>query len=161
MMEFLWWIIALLLIVGGMVGIVVPLLPGTTLIFAGLWLIAWCDGFLHVGAGTLWLLAVLAVLAWVVDQVAALLGVQRVGASTLAVIGALIGSVLGLFGGLPGLLLGPILGAMACEWLAVRDPTQAARVGVAAGLSFIVAMALKLGLAFAMLGVFALRWWLA
>lgn len=159
-MEMLWWGIALMLIVTGMIGIVVPLIPGTLLIFAGLWLLAWCDGFLHVGSGTLWLLAVLAVLAWVVDHVAALLGVQRVGASTLSIVGALIGSVLGLFGGLPGLLLGPVIGAMAGEWMAVRDHVQTARVGAAAGLSFIVAMALKLGLAFAMLGVFALRWWL-
>jgi len=158
-MEILWFVLAGLAIVVGFVGIFIPLLPGPPLIFAGLWLIAWVDQFLHVGMGTLSLLAGLAALAWLIDNIAALLGVKRAGASMLSMLGAVIGSVLGLFGGLLGILLGPIIGAMIGEWLAVRDHAQTARVGIAAGLSFIVAVALKLGLACAMLGVFALRWW--
>jgi uncharacterized protein YqgC (DUF456 family) len=158
--DILWLALAALAILVGLAGIVVPLLPGTALVFAGLWLIAWRDGFLHVGAGTLSILAVLAVLAWVVDQVATLLGVRRVNASPLAMGGALLGGLLGMLGGLPGILLGPVVGAMLGEWLVVRDHAQTARVGMAAGSSFIVAVALKLGLAFAMLGVFALRWWI-
>ncbi len=158
-MEILWLVLAGLAIVVGFVGIFIPLLPGPPLIFAGLWLIAWVDQFRHVGMGTLSLLAGLAALAWLIDHIAALLGVKRAGASILSMLGAMIGSVLGLFGGLLGILLGPIIGAMIGEWLAVRDHVQTARVGIAAGLSFVVAVALKLGLACAMLGVFALRWW--
>lgn len=104
------------------------------------------------------LLGVMAVLAWGVDYLAATLGVKRVGASGKAVAGAAIGTVLGIFGGLPGLILGPIVGAMAGEWLARRDAAQAGRAGLAAGLGFIVAVAANLGMAIAMLGVFAFAW---
>ena len=86
------------------------------------------------------------------------MGVKRVGASGKAVAGAAIGTVLGLFAGLPGLILGPIVGAMAGEWLARRDAAQAGRAGLAAGVGFIVAVAAKLGIAIAMLGVFAFAW---
>ena len=159
-MQLLLFIVVILAVVAGTVGTVVPLLPGVPLVFGGLWLIAWLDGYAHVGTATLWLLGALTLLAALVDHVAALLGVKRVGASGLAVAGAFAGGLLGLFGGLPGAILGPIFGAMAGEWLAERDHRQAARVGVAAGVSFIVAMALKLGIVFAMLAVFGLMWWL-
>ena len=52
--------------------------------FGGLWLIAWLDGYAHVGAPSLWMLGILAALALVVDYLAAVLGVKRVGASGLA-----------------------------------------------------------------------------
>lgn len=159
-MEILLLILAVLTILGGIVGTVVPLLPGTPLVFAGLWLLAFLDGYAHVGAGTLWLLGLLALLAFVVDHLAAVMGVQRAGASRQAVIGALVGGLLGFLGGLPGIIIGPVIGAMLGEWLAGRGHSQAARVGTAAGLSFIVAVALKLGIVMAMLGAFALMWWL-
>jgi len=81
--------------------------------------------------------------------------VKRAGASGLAVWGAAIGAVLGIFAGLPGLILGPIVGAVAGELLARRPLEQASRAGVAAGIGFVVAMAAKLGIAVAMMCVFA------
>ncbi len=158
-MQTLLLMVAILAVVIGVIGTLAPMLPGVPLVFGGLWLVAWLDGHAHVGTLTLWLLAALMLLAALVDQVAALLGVKRVGASWLAVAGAFVGGLLGLFGGLAGAIVGPIAGAMAGEWLAERDHAQALRVGAAAGVSFIVAMALKLGIVFAMLAVFALAWW--
>ena len=159
-MDILLLIFAVLLILAGIVGTALPLLPGTPLVFFGLWLLAHLDGYVHVGAATLWLLAFLALLAFVVDHLAAVMGVQRAGASRQAVIGAFLGGLLGFLGGLLGIIIGPVIGAMLGEWLAGRGHGQAARVGTAAGLSFIVAVALKLGIVMAMLGVFALIWWL-
>ena len=95
-MEPLLLILAILAVVAGVVGTVVPMLPGTPLVFAGLWLIAWLDGYAHAGTVTLWILAALTLLAALVDHVAALLGVKRVGASGLAVAGAFVGGLLGL-----------------------------------------------------------------
>lgn len=154
-MDIALWILAGVAVLLGLVGLVLPLLPGTPLLFGGLWLAAWLDGYARVGGWVVLLLGVLALLAWAVDYVAAALGVQRAGASGLAMAGAGIGAVLGLLGGLPGLILGPILGAMVGEWIARRDARQATRAGIAAGLGFIIAIAAKLGLAAAMLGVFA------
>ena len=158
-MEIFLCILGVLAVLGGIAGTVLPFLPGPPLVFAGLWLLAWLDGFVHVGAGTLWRLGIFTALALAVDLLAAALGVKRVGASRLAVAGALVGGLLGLFGGVIGVIVGPIAGAMLGEWLAVRDHGQAVRIGAAAGISFIVAMAVKLGIVFAMLAVFALAWW--
>ena len=157
-MDIALWIVAAAAVLLGIAGMVLPLLPGTPLLFGGLWLAAWLDGYTRVSVTVVVALGVMAVLAWVVDYVAATLGVKRVGASGKAVAGAAIGTVIGLFAGLPGLVLGPVIGAMAGEWLARRDAAQAGRAGLAAGLGFIVAVAAKRGIAIAMLGVFGFPW---
>jgi uncharacterized protein len=149
------WILAGVAVLVGLAGVVLPLLPGTPLLFGGLWLAAWLDGYAKVGVGVVVALGILALLAWAVDYVAAVLGVKRVGASGLAMAGAGVGTLLGLFAGLPGLIVGPVIGAVAGEWIARKDSAQATRAGLAAGIGFIVAMAAKLGIAAAMLGVFA------
>jgi uncharacterized protein YqgC (DUF456 family) len=153
-MDIALWIVAAIAVLLGIAGMVLPLMPGTPLLFGGLWLAAWIEGYSRVSGTVVVLLAVMAVLAWGIDYLAATLGVKRVGASGKAAAGAAIGTVLGIFGGLPGLILGPIVGAMAGEWLARRDAAQAGR----AGLGFIVAVAAKLGIAIAMLGVFGFAW---
>ena len=130
-------------------------MPGTPLLFGGLWLAAWLDGYSKVSVTVVVVLGVMALLAWAVDYVAAALGVKRAGASGMAMAGAGIGALVGLFAGLPGLILGPIVGAMAGEWIARKDQAQATRAGLAAGLSFIAAIAVKIGIAVAMLGTFA------
>lgn len=149
---------ALVAILLGFAGIVLPLLPGMPLLFGGLWLLAWIDGFSRVGVTTVVVLAVMAVLAWLVDYVAAALGVRRTGASRLAVIGAAIGAVVGIAAGIVGVLVGPVIGAVVGEWFARRDRVQAARAGAAAGFGFVLAVAAKIGIAFTMLGVFAVAW---
>lgn len=157
-MEAVWPILALILVVLGLAGVVLPLLPGMPLLFGGLWLLAWSDGFARVGEFTVVLLGILAVLAWAIDYLAATLGVKRVGASGLAVAGAAIGTVLGLAAGLVGVLVGPVLGAIAGEWLARRNGAQASRAGLAAGISFLLGIVAKIGIAFTMVGLFAVAW---
>jgi hypothetical protein len=149
------WIVAIALVVVGVAGLVLPVLPGTPLLFGGLWLAAWIDGYAKVGVWVVVLLGVLALLAWAADYVAAALGVQRAGASKLAMAGAALGAIFGLALGLIGLVIGPVIGAMVGEWIARRDARQATKAGLAAGLGFIVAVAAKLGIAVAMLVVFA------
>ncbi len=149
---------AIVLVVLGLAGILLPMLPGTPLVFAGLWLLAWLDDFSRVSVATVVVLAAMALLAWLVDYIAAALGVRRSGASGLAVLGAAIGALLGLAAGLVGVVVGPIAGAVIGEWLARRNHVQAARAGLAAGLGFLLAVAAKIGLAFTMLGIFAVAW---
>ena len=89
----------------------------------------------------------------------------RVGASRLAMLGAALGALFGIFLGLPGLLLGPFAGAVAGELLHRRNLQagtlgHAAKVGAGTWLGILLGTALKLALAFAMLGLFALAWWL-
>lgn len=151
----LWYVLATILVIVGLVGTVLPALPGVPLVFCGLLLAAWADGFAHAGVFTLFVLGALTVLALGIDFVAGVLGAKKVGASRYAVIGAALGTLVGLFFGLPGLLLGPFVGALAGELVAGGTLRQATGVGVGAWLGFLVGAIAKLAICFAMLGIFA------
>ena len=154
-MAILGWVLGALLVAAGLVGVVVPGLPGAPLVFVGLLLAAWADGFAHVGAGTILVLAGMTALSFVADILAAGWGVKRAGAGRAAVVGAMLGMVGGLFFGLPGIVIGPFAGAVAGEFIAHRDLARAGRAGAAAWLGFLLAIGIKAGLVFAMIGVFA------
>lgn len=152
--SLLLWTLAVLLIAAGIAGTVLPALPGPGLIFVGFLVGAWADDFQRVGPAILVLLALLTVVAYLVDLAATVLGVQRSGASGRAVVGAAIGLFAGIPFGLPGLLLGPFAGAVLAELTVRNDLRQASRAGFAAWLGFIVGTVAKLAIVFAMLGIF-------
>jgi hypothetical protein len=153
-MTALLWTLAIALVAVGLVGVVLPAVPGTLLIFAGLLIGAWADGFTRVGAGTLVVLAVLAAASYGIDFVAAALGVKRLGASRRAMAGAALGTLLGLPFGLPGLIVGPFVGALLGELTTNRDLMRAGRMGVAAWIGFAIGMVAKVAVAFLMIGIF-------
>ena len=154
MSDVVLWILSAALIVAGLAGTVLPALPGTALVLGGILLGAWIDDFTRVGWGSLGVITALAVLAWVLDYVAGLLGAKQAGASRQALIGAALGTVAGLFMGLVGVLFMPLVGAAIGEWLARRDHGQALKVGVATWLGLIAGMVSKVVIAFVMIGVF-------
>jgi len=158
--DVLLWLLAITLIVGGLVGTLLPVLPGAPLVFFGLWVLALIDHYQHVGTPTLVLLGVLAVLSALIDFVASSLGVQRVGASRQAVSGALAGSIIGAFFGIPGLLFGPFIGAVAGELMARSRLDQAARVGIATWVGMLLGSLAKLALGLAMIAIFAFAWFI-
>lgn len=153
-MSLLLWTLAIVLIVVGMVGIVMPAVPGTWLIFGGLVLAAWADDFTRVGVWTLVVIGVIAAASYTIDFVAAAAGAKKLGASKRAMVGAALGTLAGLVFGLPGLIVGPFVGAVLGELSMDRDWKKAGRAGVAAWIGFAVGTALKIGMAFAMLGIF-------
>jgi uncharacterized protein YqgC (DUF456 family) len=159
-MDSLLWVLAAGLIILGLLGTVLPVLPGTALVLAGVILGASVDDFARVSVGVVVLVGVLAVLAWVLEWAAGLLGAQRAGASRQALLGAAIGTVLGLALGLIGVLFMPLLGAAVGEFLARRDQHRALKVGIATWLGLLAGMLAKVVLAFTMVGVFiaALVW---
>jgi len=153
-MSVLFWLLAVILVIVGMVGIILPALPGTILIFAGLLLAAWADHFTRVGAATLVVIGVLAVLSYGVDFAAAALGARALKASRRAMVGAALGTLAGLVFGLPGIIVGPFLGAVVGELTLHGDWKRAGRAGVSAWIGFAIGIAIKVGLAFAMIGIF-------
>ncbi|TYT23638.1 DUF456 domain-containing protein [Luteimonas viscosa] len=162
--QSVYYAIAVLLVLVGLAGIILPALPGLPLVFAGMLLAAWAGGFEHIGGWTLLLLAVLTLISIGVDFLASAAGAKRVGASRLAVVGALVGTVVGLFFGLVGVFVGPFVGAVLGELVARRgighrDLGQATRVGVGTWFGIFVGTVLKITIAFAMVGIFALAWW--
>jgi hypothetical protein len=150
------WILAVVLILAGFAGMVLPAIPGAPLLFAGLFVAAWADNFVYVGTKTLIALGIMAALSYALDFAASALGARRFGASPRGIAGAAIGTVAGLFFGLPGILLGPFLGAVVAELTVRRDLQAAAGAGVGAFLGLLLATAGKLALGFAMLGLFLL-----
>ena len=156
--DAIFMLLAVALVVVGVVGTVLPALPGAPLVFLGLLLAAWVDHFEKVGWFTLTVLAVLTVLTFVVDFMAASLGAKRVGASWAALAGAALGMIVGLFFSIPGLILGPFAGAVLGEYLARKDWAQARRVGLGTWLGMLLGIAGKLALIFTMVGIFVLAY---
>lgn len=149
-------IVGISLSLAGVLGLALPILPGAPLLFVGLVCIAWAEDFVFVGAGTLVLLAVLAVLTYVVDFAAGAFGVRRFGASPRAMLGAILGAIVGLFFGLVGIVIGPFVGAGIGELSTGRNLRAAGRAGIGATIGLVIGIAAKLTLAFAMIGIFIL-----
>ena len=148
------WLAATALIVIGVAGTVLPVVPGAILVFGGIALAAWIDDFARIPVWLLLLLAVLTAMAWVVDYLAAAAGAKCAGASKLAIIGAAIGTLAGIFSGLWGLLFMPLAGAAIGEYVAQRDLRRAGKVGLATWIGLLLGTAVKVALVFAMVGIF-------
>src|SRR6266576_1333206 len=148
------WLLALLLVGTGLIGLFLPVLPGAPLIFAGLVSAAWAEDFHYAGLWTVVILAIITLLTLCVDFWATIFGAKKFGASKRAVIGALIGLVIGIFLGFPGIIFGPFIGAVVGELSAQKDLKQATRAGVGATIGLVLGAAIKLALALTMIGVF-------
>lgn len=148
------WVLCAALIVLGLAGTVLPVVPGTVLVWGGIVLGAWIDDFTRVGTTTVVVVSVLAVLAWGLDYVAGLMGAQKAGASKQALLGAALGTVVGLFMGLVGVLFMPLVGAAVGEYLARKDQARAVKVGVSTWIGIMVGLIAKVVLAFIMVGIF-------
>lgn len=156
--AFIYYVCAGLLVLVGLAGVLLPALPGTPLMFAGMLLAAWADGFQRLGWPTLTVLGVLTALSLLVDLLATAFGAQRVGASRKALWGSVLGGIAGMFFMPIGLFVGPFVGALVGEYWHGRELRQATRVGVGTWLGIVLGTAAKLGLALAMLAAFAVAW---
>ena len=154
-MTVLLWTLGIVMVAVGLVGIVMPALPGHMLILAGLVVAGWADGFRHVSPWTLGVIALVAIASYGIDFVSAAVSTKKLGASRRAMVGAAIGTVGGLFFGLPGLIAGPFVGAVIGELTASRNLRQAGRAGVAATIGFAIGTAVKVAFAFLMIAIFA------
>ena len=146
--------LAVILVVVGLLGTVMPVIPGIILVFGGLFLSAWADGFAHVGPVALTIIGALGALAFVADFVASLLGAKRVGASPKALVGATMGGLVGFFFGIPGMIVGPFVGAVGGELLAKGRLAQAGKVGIGTWLGLLAAAVLKVVIACLMIATF-------
>jgi len=157
-MDILLWILCLVCVLVGIIGTVVPMLPGAPLVFLGLLFGAWAEDFEKVGWLPLTILGVLTTVTFVIDFIATKIGVDKTGASSLAAIGAMLGMFIGIFFGFVGVFLFPFIGAVLGEYLVKRDAIQAGKVGLGTWLGMVIAIAAKLGINFAMIGIFAVAY---
>ena len=148
------WVLGVALVIVGLAGVVLPALPGAWLILLGLILAAAAEQFTRVGVPTLIVIGLLGAASYGIDFVAAGIGTRKLGASPRAMTGALLGTVAGLFFGLPGLIVGPFAGAAIGEWTVHKDLARSGKAGAAAWIGFAIGTALKVGVAFLMIGIF-------
>lgn len=146
-----------LLLLTGLVGSVVPLLPGTLLILAGAFIYALATDFDPLGVGRLVILAALTALAYGIDYAAGAFGVRKLGGSGWAALGAMGGAVVGAFFGPLGLVVGPIIGAVVAELARSRNLGVGLRSGLGSVVGMILGTAAKLSIAVAMVALFL--WW--
>ena len=149
-MELFWWSAALVLMAVGLIGTVLPVFPGTTIILAA--------AILHrimlgptksLGWWSIALLVLLTIASYAIDFAGSWLGARRFGT-----LGAVVGAVVGIFFGLPGLLVGPVVGAAAGEIAAGMKLVDAGRAGWGTLLGNLAAMLGKLFIALAMVSWF-------
>lgn len=161
--QSIYYALAALLVLVGVLGTILPALPGLPLVFGGMLLAAWADGFERIGVTTVAILGALTALSLLIDFWATAVGAKRVGASRMAVAGAVLGTFAGIFFGPVGLFVGPFAGALLGELWAGRGVDRrrighATKVGFGTWLGIVFGIALKLMLAFAMIGIFAWAW---
>ncbi|HBC69177.1 MAG TPA: DUF456 domain-containing protein [Sutterella sp.] len=147
------WLSGLALIGVGLVGTVVPALPGIPCVFLGIVLIAWAGGFEELGWVSITLSALLTVAGMAIDWIAQAMGAKKAGATKYGMAGALIGTFLGLMLGLWGILFMPLVGAFVGEYIAQGNLRQAGAVGFASWLGMIAGAAIKVAIAFTLIGV--------
>ncbi len=155
-MTLLLWMIAAILVIIGFAGLVLPALPGMVLIFCGLVVAAWAEHFVYVGWKTITFLALLTLFAWLIDLLSGILGAKKFGAGRSALIGATIGAVCGMFFGIPGIVAGPFFGAFTGELIARRGFKDAGLAAIGTWVGLVAGSAMKIAVAFIMLGLFIL-----
>jgi hypothetical protein len=144
-----------LLMAIGVIGSVLPFMPGSPLILAGAFLYAWHTNFTVISWGVLLVLAALVVLSQLLDYVASTIGAKRYGASVWGIAGAFIGGIMGMFlGGIIGILIGPFLGAVVFELLQGREMNASLKIGFGTFIGFIGGTIGKFIIALTMVGVF-------
>ena len=149
-------LVAVLMIVG-LVGAALPLVPGTPLILAGAVIYAVATDFTPVGIGRLALLAALAVLSAALAAFGGVIGARGAGGSRRAALGALAGLVVGLFWAPLGLLVGPVAGAILAELSRSRGLAESVHVGVGTFVGLLLGVVAHVAVAAVMVALFV--WW--
>jgi len=153
-------VLTVVLIVLGLAGSLLPVLPGSPLILAGAVLYAWHTQFTVVGWTDLTVLAVLALAGQSLDYAAAALGAKKYGASRWGMIGACIGGTLGLItANIIGLVVGSFAGAVVLELLKGAELKASVKVGYGTLVGFLCGAVGKVIIAFIMVGYFILQVW--
>ena len=141
-MEYVYIILAVICAVLGLLGAVLPALPGPPLSFVGLLLLLLCDGA-DIPIFTIIVVGVFAALITLLDYVAPILLANKKGGSKYSMWGAGIGMLVGLFMGIPGIILGPFIGALIGELIAGSPFAKALDIAFMSFIAFMLTTGLK------------------
>jgi uncharacterized protein len=154
-MELLWWVIAILLMAAGLLGTILPVFPGTTVILLAAVLHRIMLGSeKSIGWVAIAVLVLLTLVSYALDFASGYWGARRFGASKWGLLGVTIGAVVGIFFGIIGLFIGPVIGAIVGEFIAGKKVIAAGKAGWGSLLGTVGGMVGKLLIAVAMIIVF-------
>lgn len=156
-MEYVWIALAIICGVVGLIGAVVPVIPGSIISYAALWLM-WLSDSSYVSSASLWIMGALMVAVCVIDYIAPIWMTKLGGGSKQSMWGATIGLIVGLFFAPIGLIIGPFLGALVGELTTDASLGQALKIAALSFVAFLLTTGLKLiyGIAIIVMIVMAL-----
>lgn len=154
-MELFWWLFTIILFAVGLIGTVLPFLPGTTIILAAAVIHrVMLGGEKSIGWRVMTILVALTLATYALDFLSGYFGAKYFGASRWGTFGAIIGALAGIFFGIIGLFIGPVIGALAGEFIAGKKMVAAGRAGWGSLLGNLAGMVAKLLIALVMITLF-------
>lgn len=155
--EILGLSLALAVMLVGLIGSVVPGLPGSPLVLLAAILHRLYFGDKSVSNLVLIVLVLLMLASLGLDFLATVVGARKLGATWRGAVGAVVGGMIGLFFGLPGIILGPFLGAVLLELLGRKEFKKALQAGTGAVLGLLLGAVGKFALCVMMILLFAVN----
>ncbi len=143
MLDYLLLALAIVLVIVGIIGCLVPVLPGPPLSFIGLLILHFTD-FAEFKTNLLIILGLIAITVAVFDYIVPIWGTKKFGGTKYGIRGATVGLLVGLFFGPPGIVIGPFLGAVVGELIYKDDFRYAMKAGFGSLMGFMAGIGLKL-----------------
>jgi Uncharacterized protein conserved in bacteria len=143
MSDYILLILGIIFIIIGIIGCLVPVLPGPPINFLGL-LFLHLSKFGQFTTPTLIILGSVAVIVTVLDYIVPVWGTKKFGGSKYGTKGAVVGLIVGFFLGPLGIILGPLIGAFVGEMIFKDDMSYAFKAGFGSLLGFLTSIGLKL-----------------
>lgn len=153
-LEILIFIGVLIIMIVGLAGVILPVLPGIPLIFGGVVLYGVLSGFEKISFNLILIFAGLTIFSLIVDYLANFLAVKKMGGGKAGAFGAVIGLFIGIFIGLVAIILLPFLFAVIFELIAGKRKNQALKAGTGAFLGLLFGGLLRFIIGCVMIGVF-------
>ena len=138
-------VIGLILALAGIIGCILPVIPGPIFSFLALILLSWAKNWQVFSQTFLIIMGSLTALLMILDYIAPALGAKKYGASKTGLWGSAIGMVIGIFFIPPwGIIVGAFVGALVGELLAGKSGKKALRAGWGILIGNVLGIGLKL-----------------
>ncbi len=148
------FILALIIMLIGLAGVFIPVLPGVPIIFAGAAIYGILTGFQKIGFELLLVFAAMTALALIIDYFSNYLAVKKMGGSNIGAIGAVLGLIIGIFLHWSVIIFLPFVLAVVFELIAGRKGSQALKAGTGAFIGIIFGGLFRFIIGCTMIGIF-------
>jgi len=149
--------LALLIMLVGLIGSILPAMPGTPLVLAAAIAHRLYFGANSISTVVLTVLLLLTIVSILFDYAAGAIGAKKLGSTWRGMVGAIIGGIVGLFFSIPGIILGPFIGAMFLEMCGGQEFKKALKAGTGAVLGLFLGIAGKFAICVVMILLFVVN----